>query len=161
MLKWVNSAYSVHVPLIKQQELRLLCHLNRNHRISPSVLRQNGGCAGNVYLNVPICQQQVDDDVDWEALHVVQTLLDATQLGRQLQAGVQLPSLADLIQDCLPKVLAVGGKDTYERGVCPEGNTRISQAKINSWWQSSAFSWHAPLSIDTWMDKHDLALNGN
>lgn len=64
-----------------------------------------------VYLNVSVGQQQVDDDVDWEALHVVQSLLDAAQLGGQFHARVELPSFADLVQDCLPEVLTAKGQD--------------------------------------------------
>lgn len=59
-----------------------------------------------MYLDVPVGEQQVDDDVDWEALHVVQPLLDAAQLGSQLHASVQLPSFADLVQNRLAKILA-------------------------------------------------------
>lgn len=67
------------------------------------------------YLDVPVCQQQVDDDVDRKALHVVQSLLDPVQFGGQLHAGVQLPSLTDLIQNRLAEILAVRGEDTEER----------------------------------------------
>lgn len=62
------------------------------------------------YLDVPVGQQQVDDDVDREALHVVQPLLDAAQLGGQLHACVELPGFADLVQNRLPEVLAAKGK---------------------------------------------------
>lgn len=61
------------------------------------------------YLDVPVRQQQVDDDVHRQALHVVQPLLDAAQLGGQLGARVQLPGLPDLVQNHLPEVLAVNG----------------------------------------------------
>ncbi|TNN59205.1 hypothetical protein EYF80_030578 [Liparis tanakae] len=44
-------------------------------------------CQEQVYLDVPVGQQQVDDDVDRKALHVVQPLLDAVQLGGQLHAA--------------------------------------------------------------------------
>lgn len=63
--------------------------------------------AVHVYLDVSVGQQQVDDDVHWEALHVVQSLLDAAQLGGQLHARVELTGFADLVQDCLPEVLTV------------------------------------------------------
>lgn len=63
-----------------------------------------------MHLNVPVRQQQVDHNVDRQTLHVVQPLLDAAQLGRQLHAGVQLPSLPDLVQDRLSEVLAVRGE---------------------------------------------------
>lgn len=59
-----------------------------------------------MYLDVPVGEQQVDDDVDREALHVVQPLLDAAQLSSQLHASVQLPSFTDLIQNRLAKILA-------------------------------------------------------
>lgn len=65
-----------------------------------------------MYLDVPVCQQQVDDDVNGKALHVVQPLLDAAQLGSQLQASVQLPSLTDLVQNRLTEILAAGEDDT-------------------------------------------------
>ncbi len=68
-----------------------------------------------MYLDVPVCQQQVDDDVDWKALHVVQPLLDAAQLGSQLHASVQLPSLTDLIQNRLTEILAMRRKYIRER----------------------------------------------
>lgn len=64
-------------------------------------------CTERVYLDVPVGEQQVDDDVDREALHVVQPLLDAAQLSSQLHASVQLPSFTDLVQNCLAKILAV------------------------------------------------------
>lgn len=69
-------------------------------------------CTEQVYLDVPVCEQQVDDDVDWEALHVVQSLLDAAQLSSQLHASVQLPNLTDLVQDRLSKILAVREENT-------------------------------------------------
>lgn len=62
-----------------------------------------------VYLDVSVGEQQVDDDVDWQALHVVQPLLDAAQLGSQLHARVELPGFPDLVQDGLPEVLTVKG----------------------------------------------------
>ncbi len=76
-----------------------------------------------MYLDVSVRQQQVDDDVDWKALHVVQTLLDAAQLGRQLRAGVQLPSLTDLIQDRLTEILTVTEENT------PEGKVSVFMRK--------------------------------
>lgn len=60
------------------------------------------------YLDVPVRQQQVDDDVDWKALHVVQPLLDPAQLGSQLHAGVELPGFSDLVQDRLAEILTAG-----------------------------------------------------
>lgn len=63
-------------------------------------------CTEHVYLDVPVGEQQVDDDVDREALHVVQPLLDAAQLSSQLHASVQLPSFTDLVQNRLAKILA-------------------------------------------------------
>lgn len=68
-----------------------------------------------LYLDVPVREQQVDDDVDWEALHVVQTLLDSTQLGCQLHASVQLSSFSYLVQDGLPEILAGRQKKTRVR----------------------------------------------
>lgn len=70
-----------------------------------------------VYLDVSVGEQQVDDDVDWETLHVVQPLLDAAQLGRQLHASVELSGFADLVQDRLSEVLTAKGRDGRERVV--------------------------------------------
>jgi len=61
--------------------------------------------SAQLYLDVPVRQKQVDDDIDWKALHVVQPLLDSAQLGSQLRAGVKLPSFADLIQNRLTEIL--------------------------------------------------------
>lgn len=69
----------------------------------------------NVHLDVAVRQQQVDDDVDRKALHVVQPLLDAAQLGSQLHAGVQLSSLSDLVQNGLAEILA-GEKGERSQG---------------------------------------------
>lgn len=69
-----------------------------------------------VYLNVPVCQQQVDDNVHWKALHIVQPLLDAAQLSGQLHSSVQLPSLTDLIQNRLTEILAVDREKYVKEG---------------------------------------------
>lgn len=68
-----------------------------------------------MYLDVPVCKQQVDDDVDGKALHVVKPLLDAAQLSGQLHASVQLPSFTDLVQNRLSKILAMREENTKER----------------------------------------------
>lgn len=70
-----------------------------------------------MYLDVPVRQQQVDDDVDREALHVVQPLLDSAQLGGQLRASVQLASFSDFAQNRLTEILAEGQKAKQKRSV--------------------------------------------
>lgn len=125
MLEWVKSTYNVHILLSKTtgsdnstniitgvwaatNKLSLICliqmHTSFEKQRCADVSRC---CTEQVYLDVPVCEQQVDDDVDWEALHVVQSLLDAAQLSSQLHASVQLPSLTDLVQDRLSEILAV------------------------------------------------------
>lgn len=61
------------------------------------------------HLDVPVGEQQVDDDIGGEQLHAVQPLLDAAQLIAQLLAGKTLPCLADLVPDGLPEVLTARG----------------------------------------------------
>lgn len=61
------------------------------------------------HLDVPVGQQQVDDDVGREQLHAVQPLLDATQLVAQPLAAETLARLSDLVPDGLPEVLAARG----------------------------------------------------
>lgn len=59
-----------------------------------------------LYLDISVRQQQVDDDVNRKALHVVQTLLDSVQLGSQLHAGVKFSSFPDLVQNGFMEILA-------------------------------------------------------
>lgn len=69
------------------------------------------------HLDVPVGQQQVDDDVGGEQLHAVQPLLDAAQLVAQLLAAETLPRLADLVPDGLPEVLAAQGAQQLTSGL--------------------------------------------
>lgn len=61
------------------------------------------------HLDVPVGQQQVDDDVRGEQLHTVQAFLDASQFLAQVLATETLPGHADLLPDGLPEVLASVG----------------------------------------------------
>lgn len=63
-----------------------------------------------LYLDISVRQQQVDDDVNRKALHVVQTLLDSVQLGSQLHAGVKFSSFPDLVQNGFMEILAAERK---------------------------------------------------
>lgn len=62
------------------------------------------------HLDVPVGQQQVDDDVRGEQLHAVQPLLDALQLLVQVPAAETLPRHPDLLPDGLPEVLATADR---------------------------------------------------
>lgn len=66
-----------------------------------------------MYLDVPVRKQQIDDDINWKALHVVQPLLDSAQLCSQFQASVKLPGSTDLIQNRLTEILA--GRHEYKQ----------------------------------------------
>lgn len=57
------------------------------------------------HLNVPVRQQQVDDDIGGEQLHAVQAFLDASQFLTQVLPAETLPGHSDLLPDGLPEVL--------------------------------------------------------
>lgn len=68
-----------------------------------------------LYLDISVRQQQVDDDVNRKALHVVQTLLDSVQLGSQLHAGVKFSSFPDLVQNGFMEILAAERQTMFLR----------------------------------------------
>lgn len=64
---------------------------------------------GKMYLDVPVGQKQVDDDVSWKALYVVQSLLNTAELWGQLRPREQLPRFPELVENGFSEVLAVKG----------------------------------------------------
>lgn len=51
------------------------------------------------HLDVPVGQQQVNDDIGGEQLHAVQAFLDASQFLAQVLAAETLPCHANLLPD--------------------------------------------------------------
>lgn len=88
-----------------------------------------------MYLDVSVRQQQVDDDIHRKALHVVQPLLNSAQFRRQLHAGVELPSFTDLVQNGLAEILAAGQKNKciqMSEMICLEGDDIVVHLKSTS-----------------------------
>lgn len=57
------------------------------------------GCCIDTHLNIPVGQQQVQDDIRSEQIYTVQTLLDPTQLFTQGGAAEPLPCNPNLMPD--------------------------------------------------------------
>ena len=70
----------------------------------------------HTHLDVPVGEQQVDDDVGAQELHGVQPLLDAAQLLTQGLASEALSGQTDLPLDRLPEVLTVRQKTSKSAG---------------------------------------------
>lgn len=66
------------------------------------------------HLYVSVWQQQVDHNVGWQTLDVVQSLLDPPQLCCKLHPRVQLTCFADLVQNGFPEVLAIKAPQTQQ-----------------------------------------------
>lgn len=62
-----------------------------------------------MYLDVPVGQKQVDDDVSWKALYVVQSLLNSAEFWGQLHPCEQFPRFPNLVENGFSEVLAVKG----------------------------------------------------
>lgn len=65
---------------------------------------------GKMYLDVPVGQKQVDDDVSWKALYVVQSLLNSAEFWGQLHPCEQFPRFPNLVENGFSEVLATRGK---------------------------------------------------
>lgn len=70
------------------------------------------------HLDIPVGEQQVDDNVGGEQLHAVQPLLDVAQLVAEVLAAKTLPRFADLVPDGLPEVLAAQVHNRSRQSPC-------------------------------------------